>query len=230
MDMKIDTMRVNNAPVESARWNGIYLYRNADLVFPDVTTWEYNAETADYPNTSDNTKYFTFTRNLLDSTSSKITEERMTIDTNGGYVYHLYSDTDANYAAMYFSFTIPANTSIKIDGLLGGFNGGSSATAYSRVYATTTKPTSGYYAYTTNSSGYINNADLILYNQENDNVSGSWYSGGISSSKLTEVTGTLTNNTNAAKTYYMVFINLSTYYVQNYYTGLLVKYLKFTKV
>ena len=218
--MIIDTVRTNNKDVLSMMWNGHLLYEMPPIVddnpFPREYTWEYNEATGDYPNASDNIECFDFTRTLVNASSTRKTREVIVPDKQGGYAYCVYPNSGRG-ATMRFKFTLPAHTSVRIDGLVGGYNGGFTTTVNSKVYVSTTTGTTGLV--------------LSLYDALPKSYTGKWYDSGFDSSKLTAVSGTLTNDADTDQEYNMIFYNYNEQsMVTNYWFGMFVKYIKFTRL
>lgn len=224
--MILSKVQCRNQKVLEMRWNGVpvFIAKTADI--PTVY-WGWDELSEDYPNTADNTELFDFTRHLINYSSSKPTREWVgyqDLDEPGTNVYHVSNGSYDRPALMYFSFTLPAHTSIEIEGKFQGYsyNYSGSYGTYA-VYATSTKPTS-----TTN---YASTAEAVLYNGANKSgyAVGEGYSK-VHSSEFNTYTAILTNDTDDDKTYYMVLQVDIDYNSNNYRYGLYVKYLKFTKI
>lgn len=226
--MKIKEMKINGKEVESARWNSVYVYRKAAAPsgFPNEYVWEYNAATGAFPNTVDNTEYFDFTRNLVHYSSSKKTKEYLYEDKtpgDDGYIYAILTSGQYAQGKMYFTMTVPAHTTIQVEGLLKGYDNIIGNDYTSKLYITETKPTK-----TSVSTTEFTNAALVLYDEINAERSS--YSGNYRSDAFDTRVGTFANDTDEDKTYYVVFFHAHPSDVSNYMCGLFVKYLKFIKI
>lgn len=203
------------------RWNGVPIFKDKSAGFPTIY-WGWDELSEDYPNTADNTELFDFTRHLVHYSSSKPTREYLfqDLDEPDTNVYNIYNYAGNYPALMYFSFKLPAQTTIQIEGKFQGYSYYWDAGDYGTcaVYATATKPTS--------TSNKASTADAVLYNGANKNG----YSRNVYSSQFNTYTATLTNDTDSEKTYYMVLQVEIGYPHNNYKDGLYVKYLKFTKI
>lgn len=219
--MILSEVQCRNQKVYEMRWNGVPIFKDKSAGFPTIY-WEWDELSEDYPNTADNTELFDFTRNLVHYSSSYRTSEYVgyqDLDEPDTNLYHVSNGSGSRPALMYFSFKLPAQTTIQIEGKFQGYSYNYSGYGTYAVYATTTKPTS-----TTNKAS---TADAVLYNGANI---GGYESSGVHSSKFNTYTTTLTNDTDSEKTYYMVLQIDIDYFSNSWLHGLYVKYLKFTKI
>ena len=218
--MILSEVQCRNQKVYEMRWNGVPIFKDKSAGFPPIY-WGWDELSEDYPNTVDNTELFDFTRHLVNYSSSYKTKEYLyqDLDEPETNVYHVSNGSGNRPALMYFSFKLPAQTTIQIEGKFQGYSYNYSGYGTYAVYATTTKPTS--------TSNKASTADAVLYNGAN---TGGYKSSGLHSSKFNTYTTTLTNDTDSEKTYYMVLQVDIDYFSSTWLYGLYVKYLKFTKI
>lgn len=221
--MQIKQLRAQGRKVVEAKWNELIVYRDTSGFKNFV--WEWNPVSEDFPNASDNTNYFDFTRHLLNYSTNYTTIEVLNTDeaeptTN---VYRVAAkNCHSRGAAMYFSFTLPEHTTIQIEGLMQGYG-----TEWNDAYGTwmvgvrSTQPTSV--------SSDESNLDVavLVPTQDVKRVS---VTRGYDSSTFGTYTTTVTNDTDSDKTYYMYFYADMASQATNYLYGIAIKHIKFTKV
>lgn len=194
-----------------AKWNELIIY--VDKTSFGNYTWEWNPVSEDYPNEADSTMFYHLKRNLLGSS----TKEYLTID-NSEPETNVYRVTGSSTGTkMYFSFDLPAHTTVEIEGLLQGYD--YYAEGKYKVYLSSTVPTSA-------SSSDTPVATLA----SGTNIKKTMTTGIRSAVDFNKFTTTLTNDTDNVKTYYVVLYISPSGSMSNYVTGLAVKYLKFTKI
>lgn len=224
--MQIEHLKVGARTVESAKWNREYVYKlSRENDFPQEVVWEYLEDKGRYPTQADNIPYFDFKRTYV-YLENKLCQEVIQKDTDGGYIYSIYPKTSktAVNAKSFFKFTLPAYTSVKIEGLIQGYEPSQYTVDSCYVAVLNEEPDTSSASWGADQD----KAEMVLYKEKNKYGYHNYWD----SSFWNTYTGTVTNNTDNEKTYYLLLgmAQLNTYNSAGYEQGLGVKYLKFTKI